>query len=153
MENLTIVLKSLKTKKSRDALGYCNELFKPYNIGKDLKLAILKLMNKIKQSQEFPKCLDLCNISSIYKRKGSKHEFTQYRGIFRVLVFRSILEKLIYNDEYHNIDTNLTDSNVGTRKNKNIRDNLFVVNAVLNSVKRGNTRLGYRTTNSLYSLK
>ena len=31
---------------------------------------------------------------------------------------------------------NLTDSNVGARKNINIRDNIFVVTAILNSVKR-----------------
>ena len=116
MEDLIIVLNSLKTKKSRDALGYCNELFKPEHIGEDLKLAILKLMNKIKQCQEFPESLEFCNISSIYKRKGSKNGFLQYRGIFRVLIFRLILEKLIYNDEYLTIDSNLTDSYVGQEK-------------------------------------
>ena len=47
------------------------------------------------------------------------------------------MEKLIYNDEYFTIDSNLTDSNVGARRNRNIRDNLFVVNAISNSVKRG----------------
>ena len=137
MEDLTIVLKSLKTNKSRDALGYLNELFKPGVIGDDLKLAILKLMNRIKQKQEYPKCLQLCNISSIFKQKGSQNEFSQYRGIFRVLVLRTILEKLIYNDEYQTIDDNLTDANVGARKHRNIRDNLFVVNAITNSIKRG----------------
>ena len=98
MEELTVVLKGLKTNKSRDALGYLNELFKPEVIGDDLKLAILTLMNMIKQKQEYPKCLQLCNISSIFKQKGSRNEFSQYRGIFRVLVLRTILEKLIYND-------------------------------------------------------
>ena len=53
------------------------------------------------------------------------------------MIFRSILERLIYNDEYYNIDSNLSDANVGARKHRNIRDNLFVVNAVLNSVKQG----------------
>ena len=48
MEELTVVLKGLKTNKSRDALGYLNELFKPEVIGDDLKLAILKLMDRIK---------------------------------------------------------------------------------------------------------
>ena len=60
-----------------------------------------------------------------------------YRGVFRVVIFRSILEKLIYNDEYKTIDDNLTDCNVGARKKRNIRDNLFVINAIINSVKRG----------------
>jgi hypothetical protein len=137
MTDLVEALKSLKNNKSSDALGYINELFKPSVIGSDLKLAVLKLMNKIKQTQVYPNCLEVCNISSIYKSKGNKSEFTNYRGIFRVVVFRGILERLIYHDEYHNIDENLSDANVGARKGRNIRDNLFVVNAVMNSVKRG----------------
>ena len=95
-------------------------------------------MNKIKQTQIYPHCLEACNITSIYKNKGSKSEFTNYRGIFRVVVFRGILERLIYHDEYHNIDENLSDANAGARKGRNIRDNLFVVYAIMNSIKRGN---------------
>ena len=68
-EDLDIVLKSLKPDKSRDALGYLNEIFKPDIIGSDLKLAILKLMNKIKKEQTFPECLELCNITSIFKKE------------------------------------------------------------------------------------
>ena len=49
MEDLDTVLKQLKTKKSRDPLGLANELFKPVNIGKDLKAAVLTLMNQIKK--------------------------------------------------------------------------------------------------------
>ena len=44
----------------------------------------------------------------------------------------------MYNDEYSTIDENLTDSNVGARKERNIRDNIFVLNAITNSVKNGN---------------
>ena len=44
---------------------------------------------------------------------------------------------MIYNDEYSTIDSNLTGTNVGARKSRNIRDHLFVVNAILNSVKKG----------------
>ena len=76
----------------------------------------------------------MCDISSIYKRKGSRNSFNSYRGIFRVTIFRSILDRLIYNDEYGNIDSNLTDSNVGARRDRNIRDNIFVLNAISNSV-------------------
>ena len=49
---------------------------------------------------------------------------------------RSILDKLIYNDEYCTIDENLTDSNVSARKGRNIRDNIFVVGAIVNNVVR-----------------
>ena len=57
-----------------------------------------------------------------------------YRGVFRVTVFRSILDRLVYNDAYETIDKHLTDGNVGARRERNIRDNIFVVGAVIKSV-------------------
>ena len=95
-------------------------------------------MNRIKADQLFPECLELCNISSLWKKRGSRSDFDSYRGIFRVTIFRSILDRLIYNDEYENIDANLTDCNVGARKQRNIRDNTFVINAIMNSIKKKN---------------
>ena len=97
MTQLDVVLKSLKVNKSRDPHGYANELFKIDVAGDDLKRAILLLMNRIKNEQKFPKILEICNISSIWKKKKSRNDFENYRGIFRVSVFRSILDKLIYN--------------------------------------------------------
>ena len=94
-------------------------------------------MNLIKERQEYPEALQPCNITSIYKHKGSHKDFENYRGVFRVTVFRSILDRLIYNDNYHIIDEQLTDGNVGARKYRNIRDNIFVLNAVTNSVMNG----------------
>ena len=70
MQDLEKVLVQLKTKKSRDPLGFSNELFKPENAGVDLKAATLKLMNEIKRKQEFPDILKICNITSLYKIKG-----------------------------------------------------------------------------------
>ena len=78
-----------------------------------------------------------CNVSLIFKGKGNRNSLEFYRRIFRVTVFRNILDRLIYNDEYPKIEEGLTDSNVGARKNRNIRDNIFVLSAVLNSVIRG----------------
>ena len=68
--------------------------------------------------------------------KGPRNKFSSYRGIFRVSIFRAILDRLIYNDEYENIDTNLTVCNVGARRSRNIRDNIFVLNAIMNSQKK-----------------
>ena len=135
IQDLQVVLDKLKKNKSRDPHGLANELFKEEAAGDDLKAAILKLMNRIKEEQKYPKRLELCNITSIWKMKGPRNKFSSYRGIFRVSIFRAILDRLIYNDEYHNIDKNLTDSNVGARTNRNIRDNIFVLNAVMNSHK------------------
>ena len=72
ISDLEDVLKGLKKDKCRDSFGYINEIFKPYVCGEDLKLAILRLMNRIKNKQEYPKCLEMCNITSIYKRKEAK---------------------------------------------------------------------------------
>ena len=138
MEDLNKVLRNLKKNKARDPLGYCNELFRPEVAGDDLKMAILKMMNKIKKDQIFPESLQLCNISSIWKKKSSRNDFDAYRGIFTVTIFRSIMDRLIYNDEYTTIDSNLSDCNVGARKNRNIRDNIFVLNAIINSINKGN---------------
>ena len=138
------MLKSLKKQKSRDPHGLANNLFRPGVAGDDLKLAVLKLMNMIKNHQTYPKCLELCNISSIWKSKGPKNSFESYRGIFRVTIFRTILDKLIYNDEYKKLNKNLTDANVGARKNRNIRDNIFVINAIMNSLKENEKTLDFQ---------
>ena len=121
---------NLGRNQSRDANGYANELLKKEAAGTDFKLALLKLMNMIKERSQFPKSMELCNITSIYKNKGSHKDFNSYRGIFRVTVLRSILDRLMYNDNYFTIDGNLTDGNVGARKSRNIRDNIYVINAV-----------------------
>ena len=135
-DDLEVVLKFLKKGKSRDPNDHPNELYNMEWAGKDLKDAILILMNKIKDQQQYPQALQTCNISSIYK-KGKRNIFGNYRGVFRLTVLRSILDGLIYNDVYPVVDSNLTDANVGARKGRNIRDNLFVLNAVTNSVTRG----------------
>ena len=118
MNDLNLAIKDLDNGKSRDALGHANKLLKC--AGSDLKLTILKLMNHMKKIHEFPESLQVFNITSLYKHKGSHKDFNNYRGVFRVTVFRSILDRLIYNDCYTNIDDNLTDGNVGARKNRNI---------------------------------
>ena len=75
MDNLDSVLKQLKKNKSRDPHGYANEIFRPEVAGDDLKRAILILMNRIKSEQIFPEILEICDISSIYKRKGSRNSY------------------------------------------------------------------------------
>ena len=138
IDDLNIVLSHLKKDASRDPYGYANEIFDIKVAGDDLKKALLALMNEIKDKQVFPQVLQSCNISSIWKRKGPKKNFESYRGIFRITVIRNILDRLIYNDEYPKIDSYLSDCNVGGRKGRNVRDNIFVLNAVMNSISRRN---------------
>lgn len=95
MDDLTNAIKDLDNGKARDALGHANELIKC--AGSDFKLAILKFMNHMKREHEFPEALQVCNITSLYKHKGSYKDFNNYCCVFLVTVFQSILDKLIYN--------------------------------------------------------
>ena len=104
--------------------------------GENLVEAITILMNKIKNDAIVPNCTNVCNVTNLYKNKGDRTNFDSYRGIFRTAVLRNILEKLLYKDEYEGIDKNLTDCNVGSRKGRNVRDNLFVINAIMNENKK-----------------
>ena len=56
------------------------------------------------------------------------------RGILLANIFRSILMKLLYNDQYPIVDSNMSDSNVGARKGRGVRNHLFIVNGVINEV-------------------
>ena len=40
--------------------------------------------------------------------------------------------KLIYNDEYETLDESMSDSNIGSRKGKNIRNHIFILNGIIN---------------------
>ena len=72
INDLDQALKDLKKNKSSDSLGHINELYKPDVIGSDLMLALLKLINKIKEQQIFSHALEACNITSIFKNKGKR---------------------------------------------------------------------------------
>ena len=131
-EKLSKVLKSLKKNKSGDPSGLINELFRPEIIGDDLKESLFLFLQKVKEDLEIPEIMENANITSIYKSKGEKNDLRNDRGIFTVNIFRSLLLRIIYNDEYFNIDLNMSDSNVGGRKKKNIRNHIFIVNGVIN---------------------
>ena len=84
MKELGMVLKHLKKNKSKDPNGYVNELFSLEVAGEDLKIAILILMNRIKMEQKYPEILETCDITPIFKLKGSRNDFKNYRGVFKV---------------------------------------------------------------------
>ena len=59
--------------------------------------------------------------------------------MFNVSKVRSILDKTLYSDVYETIDGELSYSNIGGRKGRNIRDHLFVVYAIMNDVINGSS--------------
>ena len=137
LKQLEQVLSNLKNNKSMDPNSMINKIFKQGCIGTDLKLALLNLFTGIKSGQSLPSFMMLSNITSIYKNKGSRLDIDNDRGIFIQTVLKKILDKLIYNENFKFIDQNMSDSNIGARMNRNIRDHLFVLYAIINSVVKG----------------
>ena len=57
----------LKKNQSRDPFSLANELFKKDVAGSDLKIAIMKLLNRIIEEHLYPEDLEQYDIPSIYK--------------------------------------------------------------------------------------
>ena len=99
-----------------------------------MKKSLLILFNKIKETQKFPAFMQLAIICAIYKGKGDVNDLESDRGIFLVSIFRTIIMKMIYKEKYPIIEESMSDSNIGARKNKNIRNHIFVVNSVIHDI-------------------
>ena len=134
------VLKNMKNNKSRDPHGLLNEILKPGVCGNDLKLGILHLVNGVKENFHFPDYIQWANITSIYKKSGSRLSLENERGIFILSVLRKIIDRILYNDMVKDIDTNMSDSNIGGRKNKNIKNHLFIIYGIINAVVKGEAK-------------
>ena len=135
------VTQKLKANKATDPIGLVSELFKPGVAGHDVVKSVLKLSNMIKEECRIPEFMEMTNITSLYKNKGSRQDLDNDRGIFTVTCLRSMVDKLIYNDYYDIIDSNMSDSNVGGRHNRSIRDNLFILYGVMNNALNNNINL------------
>ena len=124
LKDLNEAIKHLKKDKARDPNGLINELFKDEVAGKDFKISLLSLLNKIREENFLPDFIQLADVATIYKGKGEKCDLKNDRGIFLVTNFRSLLMRLIYKDKYSIIDVNMSDSQVGGRKSKNVRNHI-----------------------------
>ena len=135
--DLRKALKKLKNNKTADPNGMINELFKEGCIGEDLEKALLDFFNGIKETFIIPDFMIKENICTIYKNKGSRRDLENDRGIFILTALKKILDNLIFIEKYDDIDNHMSDSNIGARKGRNVRDHLFVIYGIINSVING----------------
>ena len=73
-------------------------------MGRDLEAALLQLINGVKREFVIPFKMQMANITTIYKKKGSKNNLENDRGIFTLSVFRKIIDILVYQEKYPFID-------------------------------------------------
>ena len=114
-EQLDKVLNDLKIGKCKDTNNYIFELFKDWVIGKDLRISLLVMFNKMKSEMKIPEILRKANITILHKKKD-KLDLNNWRGIFVTSVLRAILMKLIYGRTYPIVDKNMSDAQIGARK-------------------------------------
>ena len=88
----------------------------------------------MKENNEIPEFIRKADVCTIYKRKGSKNDLMNDRGVFIVTILRSILMRLIYMDCYNVINESMSDSQVGARREKNVRNHLWIVNGIISDV-------------------
>ena len=111
--------------------GWLKDIFKDGVAGKNLKISMLNLFNKMKVENHIPDFIRLADVATIYKGKGEKCDLVNDRGIFLVTTFRSILMRMIYQDKYEGIDQSMSDSQIGGRKGKNIRNHIWMINGII----------------------
>ena len=131
-------IRKLKNNKSRDPHGIVSDIFKDECIGQDLKRALVYFYNIIKKELFIPNFLTWSNITSIYKKSGSKEDMDNQRGIFWLTVFKKILDNLLHCEFYEDIHQQMSDSNIGGRKHKMAKDHLFMLYGMINDVVHGN---------------
>ena len=137
LKSLKKILSKPKSNKARDPHGLINDLFKPGVCGSDLEKSLLSTFMRIKEEIIFPEFMEFVNILGIYKGKGSEKND---RGIFLVNTLKGIFMKMVWNYVYIILDSNMSDSNIGGRKNKNIRNHVFMINGIINEVINGKAK-------------
>lgn len=137
MKQLEVVLKRLKNNKASDLHSLVNKLFKEGCIGTDLKEPLLILVNDIKTDIKLIDFFKPVDIISLDKNKGSRFDLENDRGIFILTVFKKISDKLLYFDLYEEVDMNMSSSNIGARKQRNIQNHLLIIYGIIKSVVNG----------------
>ena len=78
-------------------------------------------------------CLRTAQVTILHK-KNCRMDLNNWRGIFVCSILRNILMKLIYGRTYEKVDGSMTDSQVGARKKKSVRNHLFIINSIISDV-------------------
>ena len=112
-----------------------SDLKKPKNcsikhVCSKLQSLLLKIINKIKNSQVIPKQWAMMLITTIYKSKGSRKDLVNQRGIFLTQVICKIWERLI-KDRASFATCNINKLQAGSTKNKSTADHTFIIRSCI----------------------
>ena len=91
------------------------------------------MFNQVKHELVIPECLRTAHVTILHKKK-CRLDLNNWRGIFVCSVLRTVFMKLIYERTYYKVDRSMTDSQIGARKKKSVRNHLFILNSILSDV-------------------
>ena len=130
ISELEDVLDEIKKNKACNPYGLNRSIFHSKCIGSDLKKSLLILFNKIKTCGKLPDFMKKATISTIPK-SGSKLVLKNERGIVVLSSVRTIFMRLVYKTKYDTVNSHMSDSNVGGRKNMSCINHIFVLNGII----------------------
>ena len=88
------------------------------------------LCNQVKKEGQIPSFMQEAQITTIPK-KGPRSHLRNERGIFLVNSVRGLLMRLTFNSESDMINNNMSDSNIGGRKQKSCINHIWVLNTIV----------------------
>ena len=145
MKQMEKAIQTMKNKKCRDSQGLINEILKPGIAGMGFKVSLLSLLNKAKKLNEIPHMMKFVNIALIPKPgKRKLQHIENHRGIFLISKYRSLLMRMLLNDNSQMLDDYMSDSNVGGRRGRGIRYHLFIVNGIIHDHHNSSKHLTFQ---------
>ena len=87
------------------------------------------MMNKMKDHLKVPESIRTATITMLHKKK-CKLDLKNWRGIFVTSVIRTILMKMLQERSYEKVAYSMTDSQIGARRKKSVRNHVFILNSI-----------------------
>ena len=91
------------------------------------------MFHRMKEEIVIPESLRTAHITMIHK-KDNKLDLRNWRGIFVTSVIRTIFMKILHGQSYEKVASSMTNSQIGAKKNKSVRDHLYVLNSIIGDV-------------------
>ena len=99
----------------------------------NLKTYLLMMMNRKKKEITIPESLRTANITILHKR-NSKLDLNNWRVILVCSMLGKILMKLVHEGTHEKVAYNMAGSQIGAKRNKSVRNHLFVLNSIIRNV-------------------
>ena len=123
LQEVLVAIKAMKSNKAPGPDGIPAEVWKS---SEPLAEQLYKLLSSIWETEEVPQQFKDANIVTIWKRKGSKSDCSNYRGVSLLAIAGKILGRVLLNRLALNIiEPNLSESQCGFRANRGTTDMVF----------------------------